>query len=355
MQVLKKRIFKIIILLFFQINIANACTNFCMDTPKGPIFGSNLDLLIPGDGLGFINRKGISKKGLYPGTTGKTINWVSKFGSVSFNMGGREMAFGGMNETGLVLSTMELLAGKFPEKDERSPLFIALWAQYVLDTCKSIDDVINVDKKVRIEDNAPPQHYMISDAEGNCVVIEWLDGKSVIHSGESLPAKALSNSIYNRALAIYKRGGPHWWESDRGKTNRRFARAAKRNIDFKTSGEPNAIKYAFETLTKKVAEPNTKWNIVYDIKQRQVFFRSEASPTLKYFSFKDFDFSCSAPSLMLDINFAIEGDVSKYFIPYDYNINLKIFKTLCDRYNLNVSLKAAEDLVKHLESFKCSD
>jgi hypothetical protein len=223
MQVLNKGIFQIIVFLFFQINIANACTNFCMDTPKGPIFGSNLDLLIPGDGLVFINRKGISKKGLYPGTTGKTINWVSKYGSVSFNMGGREMAFAG-----------------------------------------------------------------------------------------------------------------------------------KRNINFKTSGEPNAIKYAFETLTKKVAEPNTKWNIVYDIKQRQVFFRSEASPTLKYFSFKDFDFSCSAPSLMLDINSAIEGDVSKYFIPYDYNINLKIFKTLCDRYNLNVSLKAAEDLVKHLERFKCT-
>jgi hypothetical protein len=41
---------------------AYACTSFCMDTPDGPVFGANLDLFIPGDGLVLVNRRGIAKE-----------------------------------------------------------------------------------------------------------------------------------------------------------------------------------------------------------------------------------------------------------------------------------------------------
>jgi choloylglycine hydrolase len=139
---------------------------------------------------------------------------------------------------------------------------------------------------VRIEDPAPPVHFLIADARGHCAVIEWLGGKFVCHTGKTLPVKALSNSIYDQALGIYKRGGSHWWERDRGLTNERFAKAAERNAGYKTSGESNPIKYAFGTLTKVVAAEHTKWNIVYDISKRQIFFRSVASPTLKYLSLR---------------------------------------------------------------------
>ena len=70
------------------VNNSQACTTFCLDTPSGPVFGSNLDLFIPGDGLVFINQRGIAKKGL--NTTGERAKWVSKFGSVTFNLAGRD-------------------------------------------------------------------------------------------------------------------------------------------------------------------------------------------------------------------------------------------------------------------------
>jgi hypothetical protein len=39
-----------------------ACTSFCLDTPDGLIFATNLDLYI-GEGLVFVNGRGISKEG----------------------------------------------------------------------------------------------------------------------------------------------------------------------------------------------------------------------------------------------------------------------------------------------------
>ena len=113
---------------------ASACTSFLMNTSEGPIFGSNLDLLIPGDGLVFINQRGVAKTGFQFTPNGEKAEWVSEYGSVTLNIAGREFAWGGMNEAGLVVSSLEVLASAFPEPDERKPLTIGTWAQYILDT-----------------------------------------------------------------------------------------------------------------------------------------------------------------------------------------------------------------------------
>lgn len=354
MRFFKTTVLAILACTFTQFSTADACTNFCFETPDGPVFGCNLDLFIPGDGLVFINRRGISKTGFDPGTTGKKAEWISKYGSVTFNLAGREMVFGGMNEAGLVLSTMELITSEFPHQDARPPLTIGMWAQYILDNCSSIEEAIEAEKQVRIEDSAPPQHYFIADINGNCVAIEWEKGEVVIHSGTTLPVKAMANSFYAKSLAVYQKGGPHWWQSDRGQSNKRFAKAAARNKQFKTSGEPNVIKYAFDTLTKVVGAAHTKWSIVYDIQKRKIYYGSAASPALKFLSFDAFDFSCTAPLLMLDINAPIEGNVETFFKPYDHDMNLTLFRTLCHRYELELSEEEVEKFTNHIESFECA-
>jgi penicillin V acylase-like amidase (Ntn superfamily) len=116
-----------LLLIWTQVGSSWACTSFCMDTPDGPVFAVNLDLLIPGDGLVFVNQRGIAKESGRKGATGKTLMWTSKYGSVSFNFAGREVPWSGMNEAGLVISGMELEAGEFPEPDERPPLDIGSW------------------------------------------------------------------------------------------------------------------------------------------------------------------------------------------------------------------------------------
>lgn len=265
---------------------AAACTTFCFDGPQGPIFGCNLDLFIPGDGLVFINPRGVAKEGFGPGTTGVTAKWASQYGSVTFNVAGREFAVGGMNEAGLVVGSMQLLAAEFPEPDERGPLTIGTWAQYALDTCGSVEEVVHTDATVRIEDAAPPVHFLVADAEGNCAAIEWLDGELVCHTGDALPVRAMTNMPYARALAAYERGGPHWWWSNPGRSAERFATAGKRNRSYDASRHPDPMSYAFTTLVELVSAPHTKWSIVYDVAKREIWYGSVRSPAGKHVSLR---------------------------------------------------------------------
>lgn len=343
--------FKVFLIGLLLAGNAVACTTFCLDTPEGPVFGANLDFLIPAEGLAFINQRGIAKEGFQEGTSGEIIQWVSKYGSVSFNLAGREFVWGGMNEAGLVFATMELLAGKFPEPDERPALTIGSWGQYVLDTCATLDEVIALDNIVRIEDGTSPAHFLISDADGNCVSIEFFEGKQLVRRGESLPVKVMTNSTYDESLATFRKGGPRWWERDRGKTLRRFTTAAKRNLAYPSSGESNAIKYAFDTLTRDVAVGHTQWNIVYNIPEREVWFRSVQSPAVKHVSLKDMNLAANSPLLMLDIDASVEGDVKDAFVPFDYDQNLTLFRNLCAGYDLKVSEEDAIELMQLFETF----
>jgi Penicillin V acylase and related amidases len=47
----------------------------------------------------------------------KPIEWISKYGSITFNQSGREFPHGGINEKGLVIEQMWLDEAAYPEMD----------------------------------------------------------------------------------------------------------------------------------------------------------------------------------------------------------------------------------------------
>jgi len=51
-----------LLLLCLSETITPACTSFVMETRDGPIFGANLDLFIPGDGLVLVNHRGVESE-----------------------------------------------------------------------------------------------------------------------------------------------------------------------------------------------------------------------------------------------------------------------------------------------------
>jgi choloylglycine hydrolase len=332
----------------------HACTSFCMDTPDGPIFGTNLDLFIPGDGLVFVNRQGVEKETYLTNTAGERARWTSRYGSVTFSLAGREFAWGGMNEAGLVISTMQLRAGEYSKPDERPALLDGNWNQYMLDNFASVEEVIRADSAVTVRDQSYPSHYLVADADGDCVAIEYIDGEFVYYTGDDLRVKAMTNMRYDRALEAYERGGPRWWWSNPGRSAERFAACQARIEDFDADRDTSAVNHAFGTLVYWVAAPHTKWNIVYDIAKREIYFRSDQSPTYKHISLSAFDFSCEAPELMLDVNAPLEGDVEEHFIPYDYEVSLNVFRTFCERYGIKVSEEGALDLTRFFEGFECT-
>ncbi|MBI1390293.1 MAG: linear amide C-N hydrolase [bacterium] len=337
------------------ISLHAQCTCFSFDTPEGPVFGANLELFIPGDGLVYVNPRGIEKEGFQASSNGATAKWVSKYGSVTFNLAGREFAAGGMNEAGLVVGALELKATELPEPDDRPPLPIGTWVQYVLDTCDSVDDVIKTDSKVRIEDQASPSHFLIVDAEGDGAVIEFMDGKLVYYTGPDMPVKALTYMRYERALASLRMGGPRWWWSNPGESAQQFAKAEARNKEYNPETDGSAVRYAFTTLSYIVGFPITKWNIVYDINKREVWYRTADSTATKHITMSKLDLSCESSYRMLDVNEKIDGDVEEEFIPYDSSLNLRFFKTFCERSGIDISEEDAIGVTRHIDRFKCAE
>lgn len=341
-------------LICLQAGPTPACTSFCMQTPDGPVFGTNMDLFIPGDGLVLVNRRGIAKENFRENTAGKTAQWVSRYGSLTFSLVGREFAWGGMNEAGLVMTTMELMASKLPKPDERIPFDSGALVQYVLDSCGTVEEAIKMMALTRlVDDGNSPAHFLIADSDGDCAGFEYLDGEFVFYHGEDLPIRAMANMRYERALAAYERGGPRWWWSNPGHSAQRVSAAVDRMASYDASRDTCAITHAFTTLTQVVAAPHTKWNIVFDIAKRQIWYRSARSPAVKNLSLGAFDFSCEAPLLMLDVNAALDGNIEASFSPYDRDVNLELFQVFCGRWGIEVDQEKSAKLMDFFEGFEC--
>jgi len=339
-----------------------ACTSFCFNTPDGPIFATNLDLMT-GDGHLFINRRGIAKTGYNTSTLGETAEWVSLYGSVTFNLVGRELPWGGMNEAGLVVSTMQLNASRCPDADARPPLSEAGLVQYLLDTCASVQEALAVAQEVRLAQNECGSHYLLGDEAGDCAAIEFLDGKFVSYHGETLPVRALANATYASGVTYLEQGVVP--ADNPGESVERVAAAADKMKTFNPDGGVSPIDYSLAVLTETVVapkkwwsdwfnEPYTRWHMVFDVAQRQIHFRTVDKAAVRRLSLAGLDFSCRAPLLMLDVNADLEGNIAGDFQPYDHDANLKIFRTFCDKWGIDVSEEGARELIRLFESFECA-
>lgn len=338
------------IILFTSNNYCQNCTSLCLKTSKGTFFGANLDLQW-GDGLVFVNRRGITKQGYLNNTIGQTAKWTSKYGSITFNLVGREYAWCGINESGLIISTMFLDASVLPEPDKRYPLVSGFWVQYMLDNCKNVSEVIDANLIVRlVEDKC---HFLVADLNGNCASIEFLNGKLVYHTGEELPIAAQTNNPYSELLDYYNKNVIP--ANDPFHSVQRFHDVAKKISAFNEKTDTSTIDFLRNILTKDVKMEDTKWSIFFDSEKREVYFQTKDSPSLKSIQLDRFDLSCNAPFKMLDVNIQSVGNVSSEFINYDHILNLAVFEKFCERWGVDVSSENAKALIKFLDGFSCAE
>jgi choloylglycine hydrolase len=234
----------------------------------------------------------------------------------------------------------------------------------VLDTCGSVQEATRVNSLVRLYDDADsPCHFLVADADGDCAVFEYLDGRFVCYQGGNLPVKALANATYAASLAFVEEGLVPAFNP--GRSVERVAAAARKIDSFDMGLGISPVDYSLKVLTETVVapksfwsdwfdEPYTRWSIVFDIAKREAHFRTVASPAVKHLSLEAFDLSCEAPLVMLDVNAELEGNVEEAFMPYDHDVNLKVFREFCDRWGIEVSEEGAVELVHFLESFGCA-
>ncbi len=345
----------LVIQLYLIPRLGKACTSFCLDNGGHPVFGCNLDFPF-GEGLSIVNKRGVAKEGWQRGVTGKTASWVSKYGSVTFNLVSREYAWAGMNEAGLVFSSMSLPGTQAPAADENPPLDTGVWMQHKLDMCKTVEEVIAAAGYIRI---ITGDHYLLCDREGNVATLEWIAGKLVSHKGDALPVAALANDTYDKSLEYWRRSkrllGNLFAKSSF--SLRRFELASNRTKTFEPDKSPDVIEYAFDTLKEvsgqEVGGTDTQWSIVFDIERLTVHFRTRSHPDIRYFDIKSLDFRCSTPVKMLDINEKVSGNVAGQFIDYSAKTNVDLFYNFSLRYPAENSYKDLEWLTEYFGRYKC--
>lgn len=310
----------VLIFIFCCAPSSKACTTFTLkDKSDNLYFGRNFDYIV-GDGHVTLNKRNQKKTALIKAPE-TPLTWISKFGSISFNLIGKEFPCGGMNEAGLVIEMMRLANTKYPEMDDRSGLTVLQWIQYQLDNAKTVEDVINSDAKVRISRQSTTiNHFLIADRNGNRAVIEYLDGKMKFYRGNDLKHAVLTNSTYADSLNYIGKfadfGGSKSLAAKDESSLGRFAQAA--SMVQKYRGDTDIKDYSFSILdnvwqTEK-PEWRSQWSIVYDIDGQNIFYKTAKNRKTRTIAFKDFDFGCSTKSLIIDIdkNITGKGDFSDY-------------------------------------------
>lgn len=308
----------VVILTGLCANHAIACTTFCLKNKGEVLFGKNYDWVI-GDGMVFVNRRGVSKWSALEGEM-NVAKWTSKYGSVTFNQYGRESPSGGMNEAGLVIELMWLDDTQYPKADARPAIDVLEWIQFNLDTAATAAEVIANSDTVRIASRIN-LHYLVNDRHGNSATIEFLDGKLVAHTGEKLAVPTLTNDTYERSLNYSKSASVESAKSESSLD--RFTRALIKTKEFsdQSKSEKEAVDYAFDILSDVAQKNSTQWSIVYDQKRGKIYFRTRKAPEVKIVDPKAFDYSCSNPVKLFDMNADAAGDVNRQFKDYTREAN----------------------------------
>jgi len=243
-----------------------------------------------------------------------SIQWTSQYGSVIAS-GYDISTTDGMNEAGLVANVLWLVESTYPEYDGSAPgLSLAAWAQYVLDNFATVQEAVDALAEERftiVTDSVPGEnrlatlHLSLSDATGDSAIIEYIDGKQVIHHNRDY--QVMTNSpTFEQQLALNE-----YWTQIGGTvmlpgTNRaadRFARASFYvNAIPKVADPVETIASAFSVIRNTSVplgittpdQPNissTRWRTVADHKRKLYFFESVLTPNIFWIDLTQLDLS----------------------------------------------------------------
>lgn len=262
---------------------------------------------------------------------GASFEWKTKFGSIAVT------AFGvatsdGMNEKGLVTNLLYLDETKYEPRDKRPGLTNILWAQYVLDNFGTVKEALEGMKAVQIvsakaADRDWPLHLSISDADGDSAVLEFVDGKMVVHHGKEFTVMTneppLATQLEN--IKNYKLfGGTKTMPGDIDPASR-FVRAAsylKTLPAAKTLPETIAGVYA---VARTVAVPRgaedtsggeaqdtwpTLWFSIADSTNKTYYFQSTTAPNLYWIDLAKIDFGSGTARQIDAYDLSLSGDAT---------------------------------------------
>ncbi len=326
-----KRILVMVLLAIPQ--FLHPCTTLSFVDDQGDrMFGKTFDWYFD-HGMVLVNKRNVQKTALMT-TEGLPLEWVSKYGSVSFNQHGRDFPLGGMNESGLVVEIMIGPAEDIPSSAEIKNVNEVQLIQYILDSFSNMAELSAGLENIRVARVSSDVHYLVCDKDANCATIEYLNGQLVMHQGESLPYKAFTNSSYEESAkyaAQYEGLGGTQLIPTGSDSLARFARAASRAKNY-TSGD--GVGYVHSFLDEVAL--SGRWRIAYK-GTGQVSFRTDSDlGSLKEVTMNQ-DFNCATPVKTFRLDEKGPGEITPRLKDYTVEDNAWLVNA---NFLLPVSLRA---------------
>src|SRR5512138_1620065 len=161
--------------------------------------------------------------------------------------------FDGMNEHGLAIGMAAVPPGNMQLDSSKKTIGSLGVMRQILDHAQNVDDAVKILGEYNVDfDGGPPIHYLIADANGKSVLVEFYQGKmNVIPSDK--PWHSATNFL--RSSVDDPRG--QCWRYD--KINARL-NDTQGLIDSKSA----------MNLLSQVAQENTQWSVVYQMAHAEV-------------------------------------------------------------------------------------
>jgi penicillin V acylase-like amidase (Ntn superfamily) len=282
----------------------------------------------------------VERKAMAKTKRGKEFKWKSKYSSVivsNFDISNSD----GLNSEGLAVNLLWLSSSIYPVEPHQKgayPMSMSIWAQYILDRCKSVEKAIYAMKNIYIQTTVIPDdptklatcHLSVGDKEGNSAVFEYINGRLHIYTNVDTSGKKYKNyphhiQYYNKDQMQVMTNDPkydtqiasliYWDELNRQYENggnpallpgsnwslNRFVRATYYTRQLPMKVEQNLALARLSSVINNTAQPatsvesadlsRTQYSSFADQARLQYFYRSGYGPFLIWIDLSDVNFN----------------------------------------------------------------
>ncbi len=289
-----KRIFLLIIVCFLSYFTVSATSIFVLKSADSLLVAKSY---VSANQIGYlvVNPRNELKQSMANGYA--AINWKSIYGSVTFNQLSKDFPIGGMNEKGLVVELISTNEMSISDENKLFSLSEFETVQYLLDNCADIEEFVKVVERINVVPFYGMYHFFATDTTGNSCVVEFIRGEIVINSLTSNPnyLPILSTNIYEKSIGAVLGDKPR---VNRGDKN--FSYLADCDLSYTEN-----VDFMLSALQNK----NTVWNIIYDLHNNSIKFKSKGQIAYREIDVNICDFDSQERSF-IDINSLTQQNIN---------------------------------------------
>ncbi|WP_327356942.1 C45 family peptidase [Streptomyces sp. NBC_01304] len=162
------------------------------------------------------------------------------------------LPFDGMNDKGVAIGMASVTSAEPPPGGK--PIGSVRIQRLVLDRADSVPEALRLFKTYAPDfTGGPPLHYVVADAAGRSALVEYVDGKVVVHRGEA---------TWNAAVNFIMTGSDR---AEQQADDRYRTLGARLTATDGALSTPGALQ-----LLEDVAQQHTRWSVVYGLKTGKV-------------------------------------------------------------------------------------